>query len=144
MIQIRTKLTNTLAKLPKRAHPTDAGADLYSVDNFHLIPGAKNLFDTGVAVAIPEGFVGLIFNRSSQGKSGIKLANSVGVIDSDYRGNLKVLLENQSEDFTYVVEAGVTKIAQLVVVPILLPEFKEYDSLDSTQRGTGGFGSTGE
>lgn len=131
------------AKQPLRAHPTDAGADLRSVENYRLYPGSKKLFDTGVAVAIPEGFVGLIFNRSSNGKNGIKLANSVGVIDSDYRGNLKILLENDSLDFTLDVVAGDTKLAQLVIVPIVLPQFKVVTSLDNTDRGTGGFGSTG-
>lgn len=131
------------ARQPLRAHPTDAGADLRSVENYCLHPGTKKLFDTGVAVAIPEGFVGLIFNRSSNGKNGIKLANSVGVIDSDYRGNLKILLENDSTDFTLDVIAGDTKLAQLVIVPIILPAFKIVDSLDNTDRGAGGFGSTG-
>jgi dUTP pyrophosphatase len=142
LIEIKTVLAEG-ARQPLRAHPTDAGADLRSVENWKLRPGSKKLFDTGIAVAIPEGFVGLIFNRSSNGKNGIKLANSVGVIDSDYRGNLKILLENDSLDFVLDVVAGDTKLAQLVIVPIILPTFKVVDSLDDTVRGTGGFGSTG-
>lgn len=143
-MQINIKLTHEYAELPKRAHPTDAGADLVSAETWELLPGTKKLFNTGIAMEIPKGFVGLVFNRSSQGKNGISIPNSVGVIDSDYRGDIKVLLENRSSDFTYFVEAGGTKIAQIVIVPIILAEFVEtYSPLSSTERGTGGFGSTG-
>ena len=130
---------------PQRAHPTDAGADLRSAETYMLAPGNSKLFDTGVAVKIPEGFVGLIFNRSSQGKQGIKLANSVGVIDADYRGNLKVLLENHHPSDTYNVTAYETKIAQLVIVPVVLASFDlvDEDNWNDTVRGEGGFGSTG-
>lgn len=129
---------------PERAHPTDAGADLRCNQDYVLAPGAQHLFDTGVAVAIPKGFVGLVFNRSSQGKVNVQITNGTGVIDSDYRGNIKVLLRNNG-GADYRVEAYVTKIAQLVLVPIILPEFVPYTGDDwfNTQRGTGGFGSTG-
>ena len=128
------------AVLPQRAHPTDAGADLCALDAHEIYPGEQKLVDTGVAVKIPEGFVGLIYNRSSQGKKGITIPHSVGVIDSDYRGNLKVLLKNISED-PYLIVAG-DRIAQLVIQPVVLADF--YDSWNDTQRGTGGFGSTGK
>lgn len=144
MVSISTKYSDPRLQ-PQRAHSTDAGADLKSEKSFSLEPRQSNLFDTGVAVKIPEGFVGLIFNRSSQGKQGIKLANSVGVIDADYRGNLKVLLENHSTQNTYHVVAYETKIAQLVIVPVVLASFDlvDEDNWNDTARGVGGFGSTG-
>jgi dUTP pyrophosphatase len=128
------------ARLPQRAHPTDAGADLFALEAHEIYPGEQKLVDTGVAVKIPRGFAGFIYNRSSQGKRGITIPHSVGVIDSDYRGNLKVLLKNISED-PYLVEPG-DRIAQLVVQRVELPTFR--DVWNDTQRGTGGFGSTGQ
>jgi dUTP pyrophosphatase len=127
------------AHLPQRAHPPDAGADLRALDAHEIYPDEQKLVDTGVAVKIPRGFAGFIYNRSSQGKKGITIPHSVGVIDSDYRGNLKVLLKNISED-PYKIEVG-DRIAQLVIMPVLLPEFK--DIWNDTTRGAGGFGSTG-
>ena len=131
---------------PLRAHPSDAGADLFSNSYDIIHPGTQSLIDTGVAVQIPVGFVGLVYNRSSQGKIGIQLANSVGVIDSDYRGNIKVLLKNNGE-IPYVINAQETRIAQLVITPIVLAHFGDFTGTDeewnNTKRGTGGFGSTG-
>ena len=128
------------AYLPKRANPTDAGADLRSTEAFELFPNEAKLVDTGVAVKIPEGFGGFVFNRSGQGKKQIILLNSVGVIDSDYRGNIKILLKNISDN-KYKIEVG-DRIAQLVIMPVILCDF--VDSWNDTERGTGGFGSTGQ
>ena len=128
------------AKLPERAHPSDAGADLFALGAHEIYPGEQKLVDTGVAVKIPPGFAGFIYNRSSQGKKGITIPHSVGVIDADYRGNLKVLLKNIGED-PYTIEPG-DRIAQLVVQRVELPQFR--DAWNDTQRGTGGFGSTGK
>lgn len=128
------------AFLPKRANPTDAGADLMSTEDCEIYPGEQKLVDTGVAVKIPEGYAGFVFNRSSQGKKGITIPHSVGVIDADYRGNIKVILKNIGED-PYKIERG-DRIAQLVVVPVVLCEFE--DIWNDTERGTGGFGSTGK
>lgn len=125
--------------LPRRANPTDAGADLMSTEDLEIYPGEQKLVDTGVAVKIPEGYAGFVFNRSSQGKKGITIPHSVGVIDSDYRGNIKVILKNLGED-PYKIERG-DRIAQLVIIPVLLTNF--VDIWNDTQRGTGGFGSTG-
>jgi dUTP pyrophosphatase len=104
------------------------------------------MYDTGVAIAIPPNFVGLVFNRSSQGKKGITIPNSVGVIDSEYRGNIKVLLRNDS-NIHYEVNT-LDRIAQLVIVPIVVPVLEQYDGdpddWNNTVRGTGGFGSTGQ
>ncbi|NDB57304.1 dUTP diphosphatase [bacterium] len=138
--------TDDSRAVPFRAHPTDAGADLVSNQEIALYPGETKLVDTGVAVKIPANYVGLVFNRSSQGKIHVTIPHSVGVIDSDYRGNIKVLLQNNGED-PYFISRYTTRIAQLVVVPIALPDFKGWDSTteawDDTTRGTGGFGSTG-
>ncbi len=132
--------------MPYRAHETDAGADLFSNAEVAIYPGEQKLIDTGVAIKIPVGFVGFIFNRSSQGKIGIQIANGTGIIDSDYRGNIKVLLKNTSDE-PYFVYPQSTRIAQLVISPIVLAKFvpwTEEDSVwDDTVRGTGGFGSTG-
>lgn len=125
--------------LPQRANPTDAGADLKSAETVEIYPGEQKLVDCGVAVKIPKSYAGFVFNRSSQGKRGITIPHSVGVIDSDYRGNIKVILRNLSED-PYKIEVG-DRIAQLVIMPILLCNF--VDTWNDTARGTGGFGSTG-
>jgi dUTP pyrophosphatase len=127
------------ALLPHRQHPTDAGADLFSYETCEIYPGEQKLVDTGIAVKIPNNFAGFIYNRSSQGKKGITIPHGVGVIDSDYRGNLKVLLKNIGED-PYKINVG-DRIAQLVIQPVQLVDF--VDSWNDTQRGTGGFGSTG-
>jgi len=137
--------TDDVRAMPFRAHPTDAGADLVSNLDIQLYPGETKLVDTGVAVKIPQGYVGLVFNRSSQGKLHVSIPHSVGVIDADYRGNIKVLLQNNGED-PYFISRYATRIAQLVVVPIALVEFHGWDateSWDDTDRGMGGFGSTG-
>ena len=140
---ISVKLDNPKC-MPLRAHPSDAGADLFSIKDVPLYPGELKLIDTGVSIKVPVGQVGLIYNRSSQGKIKVSIPHSVGVIDSDYRGNIKVLLENTGED-PYLIYAFTTRIAQLVIAPISLPEFVELNEevWDDTVRGTGGFGSTG-
>lgn len=137
-ITVDTRLMDSSAKLPERAHPTDAGADLFSTETFRLLPGEAKLVSTGVGVKIPAGYGGLVLNRSSQRATGITSLGT-GLIDSDYRGELKVFLVNQG-DMEYKVVAGETKIAQLVLVPVLLPVF--VDSWNDTERGNGGFGST--
>ena len=138
--QVIECLVEDKAFLPKRANPTDAGADLMSTENCEIYPNEQKMIDTGVAVKIPEGYAGFVFNRSSQGKKGITIPHSVGVIDSDYRGNIKIILKNTSED-RYEIKVG-DRIAQLVILPVLLPAF--VDAWNDTERGTGGFGSTGK
>lgn len=132
--------------LPFRAHPDDAGADLMSSeDSFLLYVGEQKLIDTGVAVRIPPGFVGLVFNRSSQGKILVQIPHSVGVIDASYRGNIKLLLKNNGSE-PYEINRYTTRIAQLVIVPIVLPTLEVVECSDeewfSTARGAGGFGSS--
>ena len=143
MFDILVRL-NDVRAMPVRAHPTDAGADLFSMDSLDIYSGETKLIDTGVSVRIPTGYVGLIYNRSSQGKIHVVIPHSVGVIDSDYRGVIKVLLMNQGED-PYKITRFDTRIAQLVITPILLPEFKGWADTgkwDDTERGVGGYGST--
>lgn len=137
-ITVDTQLMESGAKLPERAHPNDAGADLFSTETFKLLPGEAKLVSTGVGVKIPVGYGGFVLNRSSQRVIGVTSLGT-GLIDSDYRGELKVFLVNQG-DTEYKVVAGETKIAQLVLVPVLLPVF--VDSWNDTERGNGGFGST--
>lgn len=127
------------AKLPERAHHSDAGADLFAYENLEIYPNEQKLVDTGIAVKIPQGFAGFVYNRSSQGKKGITIPHSVGVIDSGYRDTIKVLLKNIGDD-PYKITAG-DRIAQLVIQKVELVGFKDIWN-DST-RGTGGFGSTG-
>lgn len=130
--------------MPNRAHETDAGADLISTKGYILQgKSSSDLIDTGVAVKIPTGYVGLVFSRSGMGLKGVRLANSVGVIDSDYRGNIFVKLVNDSNE-AYIIEPYKTKIAQLVIVPILLANFTtDVNEWDDTKRSKKGFGSTG-
>jgi dUTP pyrophosphatase len=135
------------AQAPSRANPTDAGLDIYAFEDIVIQPGQVTMVDTGVAVKIPKWHVGLLFQRSSFTKYGISLANAVGVIDTDYRGTIKVAFRNHAEESGYVINKG-DKIAQLVVMPIALPELRYFNGAESdwidTKRGEGGFGSTGK
>lgn len=126
----------------KRANPTDAGADLVAKSLTMLEHSVRTLVPTGVKVAIPEGYVGLLIPRSSLSKYHITMTNSVGVIDSDYRGEIMAsLMYRGPEDYFYI--AAGDRIVQLVIVPIVLAQFKEVTELNTTSRGVGGFGSTG-
>ena len=120
-----------------------AGADLYALDSAVIFSGETKLIHTGIAVEIPHGYVGLIYARSGLAtKRGLAPANKVGVIDSDYRGELMVSLYNQSGK-TESINRG-ERIAQLVITPFLQVEYELSDDLSSTERGAGGFGSTGK
>ena len=141
---VSVKLLNHRAKLPVYGSPDAAGADLYALTDgpITIAPGQTVLIHTGIALAIPRGYVGLVYARSGLAtKEGLAPANKVGVIDADYRGELMVSLYNQSR-VNRVVECG-DRIAQLVVTPYLTAEFTQVEELDGTQRGSGGFGSTG-
>lgn len=143
MIKIK-KLTNT-AKIPNRGTAQSAGMDLFvDIESPVLIrPSEIVKFHTGIAVQLEKGTVGLIFARSGLGtKHGVVPANCVGVIDSDYRGEIMVsLINNYTED--YIVNPN-DRIAQLVIVNALFPEMEICDELDDSERGVGGFGSTGK
>lgn len=129
--------------LPHRAHPEDAGADLYSAEDVTLQPGERALIGTGIAIALPVGTVGLIHPRSGlAAKHGLSIVNTPGTIDAGYRGELKVCLINTDRSEPIVITRGM-RIAQLVVQRVELASFQEVDELDETVRGAGGYGSTG-
>lgn len=128
------------ATLPTRAHPDDAGLDLYALEDATLLPGEGRVVKTGVALAIPDQHVGLVCDRSSMAKKGLKTAG--GVIDAGYRGELGVMLWNISA-LAHEVKKG-ERIAQLLVIPIAVPAPVEVSDLGATARGAGGFGSTGK
>jgi dUTP pyrophosphatase len=131
------------AKPPAQAHDGDAGYDLYASEAVTLAPGARAAVGTGIAVAIPHGHAGLVVPRSGLAlRHGIGVVNAPGIIDSGYRGELKVLLLNTDRDEAFEVQPG-DRIAQLLVMPVAQPELVELDSLDETLRGAGGFGSSG-
>jgi dUTP pyrophosphatase len=131
------------ATLPARAHEGDAGLDLYACEPAHIGPGERWSVGTGIAVEIPDGHAGLVLPRSGLAKKhGIALVNAPGLIDSGYRGEVRVLLLNTDPAETFRVEAG-DRIAQLVIAPIALAEPVETDSLAASARGDGGFGSSG-
>ena len=124
---------------PSRAHPYDAGLDLYAMEDGDIRSNCSCTFDTGVHIAIPEGFVGFI-----KSKSGLMVKHNIttdGTIDAHYTGSVKVKLFNHGS-IPYEVKAG-DKIAQLVIVPCMLPRLELVDSMEETDRGDCGFGSTG-
>ena len=143
-MKVSIKKLNDRAVVPTYGSPFSAGGDLYSAEESEVVigPGKTAMIGTGLAMEIPEGYVGLIYARSGLAtKRGLAPANKVGVIDSDYRGEIKVALYNQS-DAPQAVAAG-ERIAQIVIAPFLHAEYEVKDTLSDTERGEGGFGSTG-
>lgn len=139
-IKVKIKKLSTNAKLPTKAHTTDAGYDLYaasiSVDkNYNIVYG------TGIAVEIPNGYVGLVFPRSSIASKDIMLTNSVGVIDSGYRGEIMAKFKRVTGEFG-AYQVG-DRIAQLIIMPYPEIKFEEVDDLSDSDRGVGGYGSSG-
>ena len=129
--------------MPFRAHRGDAGADLYAAEALTLQPGERALVGTGIAIALPLGTVGLIHPRSGlAAKHGLSIVNTPGTVDADYRGEIKVCLINHDSHTPIEIERGM-RIAQLVVQRVELMDFSEVEDLDETDRGTGGYGSTG-
>lgn len=130
-------------EVPSYARPADAGADLCSTESLSLAPGARALVGTGVSIALPEGYAAFVMPRSGlAAKHGITVVNSPGVVDAGYRGEIKVALLNTDREHTYEVSAG-DRIAQLVIMPVVQANFIPVAELESSERGTGGFGSTG-
>lgn len=130
--------------LPSYAHPGDAGLDLYAAHDTSLVPGQRALICTGIAVAIPEGYAGFVQPRSGLAiRSGLSFANSPGLIDSHYRGEIKVIAVNLDPSTTIELRRG-DRVAQLVVQRVERVSLIEVDMLDGTSRGEGGFGSTGQ
>jgi dUTP pyrophosphatase len=129
--------------LPAYAHEGDAGLDLLAAEDVRIPPFGRALVSTGIAVAIPEGYAGFVQPRSGLAlKHGLSLVNTPGLIDSHYRGEVRVVAVNLDAETPITIARG-DKIAQLVVQPVVRCELRESDSLDETARGEGGFGSTG-
>lgn len=144
-IQLKVKKLLPEAKMPSYASASAAGADLYALSDHEIRIDAHGtaVVHTGIAAEIPEGYVGLIFARSGlASKKGLAPANKVGVIDSDYRGEIRVALLNHSK-YTQSIEPY-ERVAQLVIMPYVCAEFIETEELSQTERGEGGFGSTGK
>ena len=142
---IRVKKLHPGVKLPTYGSPDAAGADLYAhipEGEIVIAPGETQMVHTGVCMELPRGFAGLIYARSGMAtKRGLAPANKVGVVDCDYRGEVIVALHNHGES-AQKIAAG-ERVAQLVVAPYITADFEEVDELSSTERGAGGFGSTG-
>ena len=141
---VKIKKLNEEAKIPTYGTDYAAGADLYALteDIVTIMPGETKLIKTGISMEIPTGYAGLIYARSGlASKKGLAPANKVGVVDSDYRGEIMVALHNHSNEERQI-ENG-ERIAQFVITPYLKACFEEVDSLDDTERGENGFGSTG-
>jgi len=131
------------ATLPTRAYEGDAGLDLSACERVELGPGERAVVGTGLTVAIPDGHAGFVQPRSGlAARHGITILNTPGLVDSGYRGELKVVLLNTDRTEQFVVEPGM-RIAQLVVVPVTAAEPVDVDALPATERGAAGFGSSG-
>ncbi len=142
-LQLAVKKVRDGAIVPARAYEGDAGLDLAACERVELEPGARALVPTGLAVAIPEGYAGYVQPRSGlAAKHGISIVNTPGLVDSGYRGELLVNLVNHDEEHTFVVEPGM-RIAQLVILSVPPVELVEVDELPASERGAGGFGSSG-
>jgi dUTP pyrophosphatase len=129
--------------LPVYAHPGDAGADLVSTDDVVLGPGERATVGTGLKIALPNGYVGFVVPRSGLAmKHGITIVNSPGTVDAGYRGEVRVTLLNTDARESYAIAAG-ARIAQLIVMPVPRVRFIEVERLPGSDRGEGGFGSTG-
>ena len=142
MIELPIQRLRDDAVVPQRAYAGDAGLDLSSCERVELAPGERALVGTGLAVAIPEGYAGFVQPRSGlAAKHGLTVVNSPGLVDSGYRGELRVVLLNTDASEPFVVEPGM-RIAQLVVLPIPAFELVEVDELPVSERGARGFGSS--
>ena len=140
---LRVRRLDDRAQLPTRAFPGDAGLDLYALEDGVLGPGERASIRTGIAVEIPDGQAGLVLPRSGlAARHGIAIVNAPGLIDSGYRGEVRVLLLNTDREAPFTFSGG-ERIAQLVLVRIEVPEVVEVDELAVSERGAGGFGSSG-
>lgn len=140
-MELKVKKLHPEAKLPSYAHASDAGMDLYTIEPVTIAPGERVQLKTGIAMAIPEGYVGLIWDKSGLShKSGLKTLG--GVIDAGYRGEVMVGCINTSTS-SYTFAVG-DKVAQMLIQKIEQPVITEVPDLDTTQRGSGAFGSTGK
>ena len=142
MIELAVRRLREDAVVPTRAYPGDAGLDLVACDRVELGPGDRSLVATGVAVAVPEGYAGFVQPRSGlAARHGVTIVNAPGLVDSGYRGELRVVLLNTDAREPFVVEPGM-RIAQLVVLPVADVELVVVDALPETERSVRGFGSS--
>jgi dUTP pyrophosphatase len=142
-VTLRVQRLDAAATLPTHAHEGDAGYDLYALETVELAPGERTMARTGIAVEIPPGHAGLVLPRSgAAAKHGIALVNAPGLIDSGYRGEVRVLLLNTDRSEPFRAEPG-DRIAQLVLVRVETPPVEEVAALTESHRGVGGFGSSG-
>ena len=145
MSTIRVKKLKEIAILPTYGSAGAAGADLYACldEAVTILPGETAWIPTGIALEVPAGCAGLVYARSSLGvKRGLAPANQVGVIDSDYRGEIRVVLLNHGKEPQTIFSGE--RVAQFIITPVLTPSYEEVEDLSDTQRSTGGFGSTGK
>ena len=141
-MNVKIKRLSEDAKIPEFAHEGDSGVDLYSIEDTEIEAGERKLIKTGLKIAMPIGLEAQVRPKSGLAiKHGITVLNTPGTIDSGYRGEIGVILINQSNE-KYKIEKG-KKIAQMVFAKVETPEFEEVDDLDETSRNQGGFGSTG-
>ncbi len=138
-MDVKIKIMTPGAKIPAYAHPGDAGMDLFACADMTLAPGETKPVPTGIQMAIPQGYVGLVWDKSGISLKGVhRLA---GVVDAGYRGEVRVVMVNLGTE-SFAIKAGM-KIAQMLIQPVEAPTIVESDTLDDTSRGAGGFGSTG-
>jgi dUTP pyrophosphatase len=143
MTSVEVQLLHPMAVAPRYAHDGDAGADLVCVVDVHLEPGERKLVNTGIAIAIPQGWVGLVHPRSGLAvKQGLGIVNAPGTIDAGYRGEVMVCLINLDAESPIDLPAG-SRIAQLVIQRVERADFPLVEQLPPAERGLGGFGSTG-
>jgi dUTP pyrophosphatase len=143
VMKIDLQLLDPDLPVPRYAYDGDAGCDLYSAVDAALAPGQRAMVPTGIAVAIPQGYGGFVQPRSGlAAKQGLSIVNTPGLIDSKYRGEIKVILINLDTEKTITIKRG-DKIAQLVIQPVISATFNVVKELDATVRGDGGFGSSG-
>ena len=142
-ISVSIKRLDPSVELPRYAHPSDAGLDLRSNESLDLEPFERRLVSTGLAIALPDGYAGFVQPRSGLAiKHGLSVVNTPGLIDAHYRGELKIILINLDPHTSIHIERG-ERIAQLVIQEVPTVELFEVDELDKTDRGCGGFGSSG-
>ncbi len=142
-VHVSIKILSRDAQIPHMAYNGDAGVDLRSVERIVLEPQERAMVATGLAIALPEGYAGFVLPRSGLAeKHGISIVNAPGLIDSNYRGELKVILLNTDPDKSFTIEIG-DRIAQLIVMPVPTINFEQVEELTESQRGESGFGSSG-
>ena len=144
-MNVKIKKLNSNAKIPTYAKPGDAGMDLTATSYRYDVNYDNEIYGTGIAVEIPEGYVGLVFPRSSNRKTDVYMTNHVGVIDSGYRGEIMVTFKHRDADIENDAPYNLgDRIAQLIIIPYPHIDFEEVEELSDSERGEGGHGSTGK